>query len=600
MLRIFKRSKVVTITAKSNAMSSPDVYTISPLTIGGFQKGDDLQPCTSPTRGGILKGFPQASNGRISGNPNGHVTGDHGKSGGLEAHGAKHVRHSIVSIASSTFESLAPPEDLTTIKRCQRRLSVLLHTHVLLIVVSTLAALDAVCVIGQLICDILIMREKLDYYEVLDETLTEHLFDHIPGLNKTLHGKWNLDAILDVLRGDDVHFTSYPLSTPPRAPALRSLVENATLSTVTATVSAAVEAVFAGEDPVTGHRSKRAIEPKVPGHEVDHGLRYTMTHIFHLGSLVILSALLLETFLKIFAMGTKLKHHKLEVFDAIVVAVSWCLDVAFWEGIWAHPGTEAAMILIYLLPWRVVRIVNSFVLVIQEKDHVELKIVKQRLRQSVKKNKESLEKTSMYKHELKALAGLCRKLGASDSEITACSPIGKAVRRGSLHSVLERAASLTLISTMSSMGSVPSLFDMGDISSDDEDSSHQHDDLGRKASQDPTVKSAFSSTTIDSIDEVFTFEKGRLYGVENNGYGGRSHSVSSKDSTAIQIDPPADQAEGEKQEFTATENNNTATKTTDTAAENTDTATENTDKATEVTATTAHLPATRTNSDTRL
>ena len=42
-----------------------------------------------------------------------------------------------------------------------------------------------------------------------------------------------------------------------------------------------------------------------------------------------------------------------------MVSVSWALDVAFWEGIWAQPGTEAATILIFILPWRVVRIVNS-------------------------------------------------------------------------------------------------------------------------------------------------------------------------------------------------------------------------------------------------
>ncbi len=49
----------------------------------------------------------------------------------------------------------------------------------------------------------------------------------------------------------------------------------------------------------------------------------------------------------------------LQVFDAFVVTVSWCLDIAFYDGIWAKPGTEAATILIFILPWRVIRIVNS-------------------------------------------------------------------------------------------------------------------------------------------------------------------------------------------------------------------------------------------------
>lgn len=43
------------------------------------------------------------------------------------------------------------------IYRCRKRLSQLLHTHVVLIAVCVLSALDAGCVLGQIICDILIM-----------------------------------------------------------------------------------------------------------------------------------------------------------------------------------------------------------------------------------------------------------------------------------------------------------------------------------------------------------------------------------------------------------------------------------------------------------
>ena len=58
-------------------------------------------------------------------------------------------------------------------------------------------------------------------------------------------------------------------------------------------------------------------------------------------------------------MGKKFLHHKVEMFDAFVITVSWILDVAFWEGLWAHPEEEAANIMIFILPWRVMRIVNS-------------------------------------------------------------------------------------------------------------------------------------------------------------------------------------------------------------------------------------------------
>lgn len=56
---------------------------------------------------------------------------------------------------------------------------------------------------------------------------------------------------------------------------------------------------------------------------------------------------------------SSIRHLVFKVFDAFVVTVSWILDLSFYEGIWAQPGSEAATILIIILPWRVIRIVNS-------------------------------------------------------------------------------------------------------------------------------------------------------------------------------------------------------------------------------------------------
>ena len=42
-----------------------------------------------------------------------------------------------------------------------------------------------------------------------------------------------------------------------------------------------------------------------------------------------------------------------------MITVSWALDLVFWEGLWAHPEDEAANIMIFILPWRVIRVVNS-------------------------------------------------------------------------------------------------------------------------------------------------------------------------------------------------------------------------------------------------
>lgn len=235
--------------------------------------------------------------------------------------------------------------------------------------------------------------------------------------------------------------------------------------------------------------------------EKEHDILLEVTHVFHLASLSILSILLFETLLKIFAMGRKLWNHKLEVFDAGVIITSWSLDLAFKDGIWDHPGSNAATILIILLPWRVVRIVNSFVLVIQEKDNVRLKLIKQRYRSSERRTREYKEKLNKYRVETKSLQGVCRKFGVPEGQITACMPIEKRKRSSLALTALSEFASLAMVSTV---GSLPNLaskseFSSDSSSSDDEESSDQHREIDRTVSAD----SAFSQT--DSIFSTVSF-----------------------------------------------------------------------------------------------
>ena len=48
-----------------------------------------------------------------------------------------------------------------------------------------------------------------------------------------------------------------------------------------------------------------------------------------------------------------------QVFDAFIVISSFILDVIFLDSRWYETGKDATTILVLLLPWRVVRIVNS-------------------------------------------------------------------------------------------------------------------------------------------------------------------------------------------------------------------------------------------------
>ena len=83
-----------------------------------------------------------------------------------------------------------------------------------------------------------------------------------------------------------------------------------------------------------------------------------ISKIFHYGSLSILSLFLLEIGLRIYVLRWTFFHHKFELFDAVVVAVSFILDIIFREQ---HGAANASGLLILLRLWRVTRIVNGIV-----------------------------------------------------------------------------------------------------------------------------------------------------------------------------------------------------------------------------------------------
>ncbi|XP_045177159.2 uncharacterized protein LOC123537489 isoform X2 [Mercenaria mercenaria] len=381
------------------------------------------------------------------------------------------------------------PKKRTKFQRVRKRLNILLHTHIALITVCVLSSLDAICVIGQVICDILIMSEKLSDFDKLHERASDILVDVLPDyFNHTNHSGWSFEEMIDHIEKSFLGGTSSRHISP------RDVRENSsddnTVSLITNALLQSIlsRSVRSASSPSSGDPSQMAAGGGDHGHG-EHSLAYEFTHSFHIGSMALLSALLLETFLKIFAMGKHFLNHKLEIFDAFVIMVSWCLDVAFWEGIWARPGQEGATLLIFILPWRVIRIVNSFVLVIQEKDLVLLKVVKQRLRFQLRKDKESTAKLDKYRLEVRQLQGLCRKHGADENAIQACCPTGRR-RRSSLFQSLTSLASVALVSAM---GSSPKL------EPDNVSSSESEDELDKELKEIPRTDSTGSDMSVKFV-----------------------------------------------------------------------------------------------------
>ncbi|XP_055950317.1 voltage-gated hydrogen channel 1-like [Argiope bruennichi] len=131
-------------------------------------------------------------------------------------------------------------------------------------------------------------------------------------------------------------------------------------------------------------------------HELDDK---TIPHVLHYLSIVILSVFIVEIVMKMFAFRAEFFRHKLEVFDAFVVFLSFALDISFWEQ-------EEINLIIVLRLWRVARILNG--VLISVKTQSEHKLHKERqLREGVE---QELNKCRLYTNALEKEVEMLRSL----------------------------------------------------------------------------------------------------------------------------------------------------------------------------------------------
>ncbi|CAH1785494.1 unnamed protein product [Owenia fusiformis] len=363
-------------------------------------------------------------------------------------------------------------------ERFRHKLAHILHSHPALIIVCFLAISDMCFVVGQLICDLLIIRNRLDRTVRDTNGLTQALNRTYPGDYYCYDGR-NLQDLLRFVRsnGTDVRPRRSRRSldeAEERNPIYLSQVliaaldnlenvesygalfdfckrhyleafnpeqmskqhnhEHKTSDRLILTKRNAAKYLdpdsskqdlftedFGQNDPTDFNSNMADCNKNVTHrHPVPHGFLYRLTHYLHYGSLAALSAMVLEKILRLFSFGKHFFHSKLEVFDAFVVFVSWILDIILIRGIWHYSMAHSALLLVILLPWRVIRIVNCFIIVFKEKYKIEIRILTT-ARKSAEKNTASMARqTIRYKTEINALRGVCRKNGVDETTIGNC------------------------------------------------------------------------------------------------------------------------------------------------------------------------------------
>ncbi|KAK3796273.1 hypothetical protein RRG08_041588 [Elysia crispata] len=173
---------------------------------------------------------------------------------------------------------------------------------------------------------------------------------------------------------------------------------------------------------------------------------YKTSKALHFVSLSILSVMVLETAVKLFCTGCAFFKKKFEVFDAFIVVSSFALDFVFLDSRWYETGKDVTTILVFLLPWRVVRIVNSFLMTMKHKHHLQIMNMKRARKKAELKSAKLQTLLTEIRKDVQLLVNLCRSHDVEEKDITACL-YGKGRRKVTL-SAMSTCTSLMLISTL--------------------------------------------------------------------------------------------------------------------------------------------------------
>ncbi|MCI4388486.1 hypothetical protein PGIGA_G00086670 [Pangasianodon gigas] len=128
--------------------------------------------------------------------------------------------------------------------------------------------------------------------------------------------------------------------------------------------------------------------------------------VFHYLSLALLTFFLVELGFKLYAYRLEFFHHKFEVFDAIVVIVSFILDIVYISKENAFDGMG---LLILLRLWRVARIINGILLSVKSQANHKVHKLKEENDNLLHQISELQEQKTAMEQEVTKLRALLTK-----------------------------------------------------------------------------------------------------------------------------------------------------------------------------------------------
>ncbi|XP_036360394.1 uncharacterized protein LOC115214246 isoform X12 [Octopus sinensis] len=288
-------------------------------------------------------------------------------------------------------DSKGPPKEISA--RLRRKGEMFFHSRFVILTVVILCVLDCALVLGELILDLHSVRDTLQETEKLSDSFINKLRKKYPadmeGMQEHLIYVYEkvLDSVMTWPKNSSVPNTTRPIHRSRRA---------------------------ADVDPIM---EKWNVHVRLPG---SHTLEEEIGHAFHLASISILAVLVAGTLLKMICFGTRFFKGKLEVFDAAILIVSFIVDLIFVNGLPRYKIEEFVFILAFLLPWRVIRVVNSLVVAVKDHEHFRLKLVYSRKKKILAVLKQKELKLDLFQTQIDSLRKLCVSHGITDSQINQC------------------------------------------------------------------------------------------------------------------------------------------------------------------------------------
>ncbi|XP_052067271.1 uncharacterized protein LOC127706656 [Mytilus californianus] len=321
-------------------------------------------------------------------------------------------------------ENRAPPQ--TLVGKARRKGEHVLHSKQVLFCIIILNVIDCILVLGELILDMYYVKGLLESSESVTNNFiidmktiypTELSVIEIPDVeplySKLLHAhiEWSHS---ETNKLPSVVFNCSPeLTTTSHQGTSHHVIENSTPHTIEKrSANVHTDTQINGTDNENGNSTK---EDHHDDHQGDHAHSFEedLAHAFHKASISILAILAAETICKIFAYGLRFFERKLEVFDCVIVFGSLFVDVYFLKGISAYKIQDFVIILAFLVPWRVIRVVNSLVVAVIDHEHFRLKL----LYKQKKEVSHDLKKTKSEVKNLQQSMDIVRRL-ANEAGVT--------------------------------------------------------------------------------------------------------------------------------------------------------------------------------------